>query len=262
MRYIAAIKLGLKEILAYRFEVSFWGIIALMHLAVWYFVWSAVFGYAGTTVIRGFTFQQMMGYYIASIAVDHFTFTDVDQDITESVRTGTLFKDIIRPFNIFLTYISQNVGYKILVAITQGIPLALIAIFVVGIKTTPIHFVLFMVSLALAFLLKFSFAYLFGMAAFWLTKTGGLFRIKNGVQKFLAGAVMPLSLFPAGAQAVFAFLPFQYMTFVSVQILLQKYTIAESIIKILIQILWIVIFYAIVSYVWQKARKRFEVVGT
>ncbi len=262
MKYFGAVKLGIKEILAYRFEVTFWGIIALFHLAIWYFIWQAVFSHSGTNIIGGFSFKQMMGYYVVSVIVDYMTFSGIEADITESVRTGTLFKNVIRPFNLYYMYFSQHFGYKLLAAAVQGIPLALVAIFLAGVTTTPIYLLLFFISLAFAFLLKFSFSYLFGLSAFWLTKTSGLFRIKNGVQNFLQGAVMPLSLFPAGFQAVLAFLPFPYMVFVPTQIFLQKYTLIESLAKIGIQIIWVLALLIIINYVWQRARKRFEVVGT
>ncbi|MBI4095876.1 MAG: ABC-2 family transporter protein [DPANN group archaeon] len=262
MKYFGAVKLGVKELLAYRFEVTFWGIIALFHLAIWYFIWRAVFSHTGTEIIGGFSFKQMMGYYVISMIVDYMTFSGIDNDITEGVRTGTLFKDVIRPFNLYYMYFSEHFGYKLLAAGLQGIPLALVAIFLAGVTTTPVYLLLFFISLAFALVLKFSFSYLFGLLAFWLTKTSGLFRIKNGIQNFLQGVIIPLSLFPAGVQAALAFLPFPYMVFVPTQIFLQKYTLTESLVKIGIQIIWVLALLAIISYVWQRARKRFEVVGT
>ncbi|MBI2041228.1 MAG: ABC-2 family transporter protein [DPANN group archaeon] len=262
MKYLGAVRLGLKEAISYRFETAIYGVVAFIRIGIWYVIWGAVFAAMGAETIRGFTLSGMINYYVLAAIISWFTWSYIDSDITEGVRNGSLIIDVLRPVKFFFLYLSIIAGHKIMRIFVQAIPMALVAVLLFKLSTSPIYFFLFVISILIAMFIAFSFSYLFGLSAFWLTKTGGLFRIRRGVQGLLEGQLVPLSLFPAGLQSIFAFLPFQYMMFVPAQIFLQKFTLAESLEKITLQLIWAIIIYSLAAIAWRRARKRFEAVGT
>ena len=209
MKYLSTVKFGIRESLAYRFEIILWFLIAVANIVVVYFLWQAIFSINGAAQIRGFTFDGMMAYYVIAIIVSWLTFNNLEMDFAEHVRTGALFNRIIRPASLCWQYILWRLGDRVISILLQSIPMALIAILIFNLTTTSTYFILFLISLTLAVFLSFLFSFLFGMSAFWLIKIGGLVRIKTGIEDLVSGFIIPLTFFPAKVQTLLAFLPFQ-----------------------------------------------------
>jgi ABC-type uncharacterized transport system permease subunit len=72
------IKSGFKLGLAYRFHF-FVGLIRIpIALVIYYFLWASIYAYNSTPVIKGFTFQDMITYYVMSMIVAMFIWCDIE----------------------------------------------------------------------------------------------------------------------------------------------------------------------------------------
>jgi ABC-2 type transport system permease protein len=255
------IKARLKRIFVYRFEFLITLILAPAGLAIFYFLWSTVYSNNGVDVIKGFTFQQLMAYYIVSWIVGILACANTENEITYGVRTGTIVRDMLAPIEYLWFIFYENIGSRIFAAIIEFIPVFIIGLIFFSLQLNPVYLLLFAASIALVFMINFFISALVGMTAFWIVQNRGIAKLRSILVYFLSGSMIPLTFFPFWFQKVSFFLPFQYLTFVPVNIWLGKYSIAETFQFLGIQLVWAAIFYALSMLVWRAAMKKVAAVG-
>ncbi|MFH1456432.1 MAG: ABC-2 family transporter protein [archaeon] len=259
----AVVKQGVKNGLAYRFDFFVHLLLAPISLIVYYFLWKSIFGYSGEDVINGFTFTTMISYYVISLVVGYFTWSEVDEWIEWDVRHGYLIRALIQPIKYMARSFYFELGVNLLTIIFQAIPVMIAAFIFLGLEfVSPLNFILFLVSVALASVLYFLISFMIGLSAFWLNKIDGLIRTKRPLIGFLSGSMIPLTFFPLGMQAVFDYLPFQYVRFVPIGIYLGMFEVNKIWFYLGMQLAWIIVIYLICELIWRQAFKKFSGVGT
>lgn len=253
------IKAGFKLGMAYRTHF-FVGLIRVpIALVIYYFLWSAIYSYNSTDVIKGFTFNDMIAYYVMSMIVAMFTWCDIETWMEEDVRSGDVANDFLRPIKYMYMLFNTYLGLVVLGLLIQLVPIIILSvIFMKLVFPSTIYLLLFLLSVVIAMLMSFLLAFCLGLTAFWLTNIKGLRRVKSALSTFLEGGLIPLSFFPAAAQTVFMFLPFMYMRYVPINIFLQKYTLTQTWIYIGIELLWLIILYLFSLFFYRKAFKKFS----
>lgn len=261
-RASAYIKIALKDILAYKFEVAIWTVITPITLAVYYFLWKAIYTYTGEAVIRGYTFNQLISYFILVQLTGMFIWTNIDQNLSNQIRQGTLVNKLIRPIALFRSVLLQEIGQIAFVVAVQAAPLLAIGAIFFGLSMTSWFATgLALISFALSVILSLTFVFFIGLSAFWITRYYGVRRVREGLIWFLGGGIIPLAFFPSAWQKVFSFLPFQYMQYAPVQIYLGKYVGLAALSTLCIQIFWIAFFYMLIQLTWPRAMAHFSAVG-
>jgi ABC-2 type transport system permease protein len=84
--------------------------------------------------------------------------------------------------------------------------------------------------------------------------------IKNNVQAFLAGALVPLTLMPDAVLKALRLTPFYHATHLPAMLLLGRNS-NEALTGMLVLILWIAIFMALNKYAYTHLRTRYDGVG-
>jgi len=263
IKYISEIKAGFKISLVYRFNTLIHLLTAPINLAIFYFLWTAIYSYTGQEIIRGFNLPDLISYYAVNIIVTFLVWADIDEWIEEDVRFGYMVPALLRPVSYITGQFFFLIGLKVLNLIMQTAPFFIIAILFFGVKiASPVYFVLFFVALFMAFALSFFISFLVGLSAFWLLRISGIRRMKRVLVYFLSGSLIPLSFFPEWFQEISAFMPFEYIRYHVINIYLQKYTLFEALKIIGIQIVWILVLGLVVVLIWKKAYKKFAGAGT
>jgi ABC-2 type transport system permease protein len=127
------------------------------------------------------------------------------------VREGRVAVDLARPIDYQTKRFAEAVGpipFELFSALLVGS----VVVFVFGgiaLPTDPAHLALFIVSVALATLLKFAIIYCVSMTAFWTTGMTGIVVGRVAIQNLFSGALIPLVFFPDWLRAIAAVLPFQ-----------------------------------------------------
>ncbi len=262
MSYFAYSKMSFKSMFAYKFELLLWTITTPIMLAVYYFLWRAIYSYTGQGLIRGFTFPELMVYFVLVEIVSLIIWENSDSWLADRVYNGDLIVALVRPIEVFFNRLFQRFGNILFFVPVNVSIMTAIGIFFFGLKIINYtFFALFIISLTISIFLFYSLSFLLGMSAFWLKKYSGIRMIKNGIFWLFGGGVLPLAFFPELVQKMFAFLPFQYMLYMPVQIFLGKFALAEAIRIILIQCIWVIALYAIIQMLWKRAMLRFSGVG-
>ena len=121
---------------------------------------------------------------------------------------------------------------------------------------------LFFISLMMAAVLYYQFAYFLGLSAFWLKRIDGIRRMRSPLIAFLSGGILPLTFFPVWYTDIHHLLPFQYMRYVPIMIYLEQVPFNNVLLLMLGQFLWILGFAFIIKIIWNIAYKKFSGVGT
>lgn len=263
MKYLAQGLIGFKVALRFRFNFVVSLITVPLSVLIYYFLWSSVFGYTGQEIIRGFTFNEMIGYYVVSMIAGLFVWVNIDKWIAEDIRKGYLVVDMLKP----MTYLAQclwfEIGLNFLGIVMNLIPVFIIGFVLFGLQVAPlVSFIAFFVSLLFGFLIAFFISFFVGLTAFWFKEIGGLRRMRSALVLFLSGGMIPLTFFPEKMQSVFEYLPFQYIRYTPINIYLGKYLGLNLVMQLLLQLFWVVVLFLLVQWTWKTAAKKFSGEGT
>lgn len=232
-----------------------------VNVLIYYFLWKAIFTYSGETIIRGYTLPEIVTYYVIAMLVGFITYSEVDEWMEFEVVHGKLVSVLMNPIGYFAWMAYQTIGMNLFGIIVEIIPIMIIGL-LIGLQAPSLMYLgFFIISVAIAAALYHLFAYMTGLAAFWLKRIRGIRRSRRVIIAFLSGSLIPLTFFPAGVQKAFMYLPFSNMRFSPVQIYLGKFTITQTLISLLVGIVWIVILYQFTKIIWKKAFKKFSGAG-
>jgi ABC-2 type transport system permease protein len=119
----------------------------------------------------------------------------------------------------------------------------------------------FVVTVLLAFPIRFLFTWMLGLVAFWTTWARSIYGVFSVAEVFLTGRLAPLALLPVWAQLIASFLPFRWMLVFPVEVLLGKISLEEVLTGVAIQIVAIIFLALTLDIVWRKAVRRYAAVG-
>ncbi len=259
----ALAKIGYKVGIKYRFNFIVSMITVPLSVLIYYFLWKSIFSYTGQEIIKGFTLEGMVQYYVLSMIVGFFVWADVDKWLSQDIRGGHVTGMLLQPMSLLCQYLVFEIGINSLGILIEMIPVFLMGFVFFGLKVAPLfNFAAFIVSVSLAFFLSFYISWLVGLSAFWLQEISGLRRVKRTLMVFLSGGMIPLTFFPEIFQNIFHYLPFEYIRYVPISIYQAKYSSSMVLAQLGIQVLWIFGLYLICRWVYSIAYKKFVGAGT
>lgn len=262
-KYLGLMKVGFKVALAYRFHSVVTLIMTPISLIVYYFLWKSIFSYTGETIIRGFTFEALVGYYVLSMIIAFFTWSQADKWLEHDIRHGHLIFKLLQPVAHVVHEFVIELGMHSYTVVLELIPVFAIGyfFFYLPIAALP-NIVLFCISLAMAAILYFQFSYFLGLSAFWLKRIDGIRRMRSPLIAFLSGGILPLSFFPVWYTNFHHLLPFQYMRYVPIMIYLNEIPMNNMFMLMFGQFVWIILLGLLIKVIWNKGYKKFSGVGT
>ncbi len=252
---------GFKRYFAYKAQVLAKLIASPAELVIMIIVWMSIFNYSGLKEIGCFSLSEMINYYIIIYIVGLIISDKSDTRLGSNIQYGYLAMRLLNPLQIYQLYLNDEFGEKLGILFTQLIPVVIISVLFLGLNSSLINALLFVISGVLAYFMIFFFNMTFGLLYFKVKEYRYTSRIKNMISGFLSGKILPLSVFPLWLSEVIKFLPFNYFFYAPANIFLGKYSLGVSLITLLIQFSWIILFYALFKIGWFKALKEFEGVG-
>jgi ABC-2 type transport system permease protein len=259
-KYVQNTKLNLLKSINYRHEIGLSVLASLLIFAGKVIFWKAVFHTQET--VNGFNMEEMILYFLIGQIVTDITFTSFGTKISRLVIDGTISNLLLKPLRLRLWFLTEEIGniiFRMSTKLVVYIPIYLIMFGNIDIKLRNIP--LFIVALVLSFLLTYSIYFIVGLLAFWFEDIGAInVALRRGVY-FLAGAVIPLSFLPKGAQEIIDFLPFKYIFDFPVSNLTTGFQPSYFIKSMLIQIIWILVFTMMSTFILKQAIKTNESVG-
>jgi len=236
----------------------------LFTVFVIYFLWKAIFQSSVNSIIRGFSFPEMTAYITMNFLTALITGISgsLAMNIAFDVSDGSIAIQFARPISYRIIKFSESLGALCGNVFFQIIPFSLIFILIGFVKLpTSVNFMLYLISALLGFLCMFSFGFFFGLFSFYTTYFFGFNMAMAVILQFFSGSLIPLTFFPEYLERIFRLFPFASMNYTPIMIYLGKLSGKEVVYALILQIIWILLFYLAGKFVWASAIKRLTILG-
>lgn len=143
-----------------------------------------IFDATDTSSFMGFNMVEMTTYVFISFVTNSIIGCNAMTSIGEEIKDGTIAFRLLKPISYNLTFISQEVGEKVLKILFVFIPvtmgLEIYKYFVTGfVNLSPVHFILYMISIVFAYLINAFFNISYGFTALFFQKPMGFENVKR-----------------------------------------------------------------------------------
>lgn len=231
-----------------------------------YFLWKAVFSSGGAQTFMGFSETDMVSYIFISFLTSTLAYSDGSYAVGEEIKDGSIAMRMIKPIRFDLAFLFQELGERTMSISIVFLPLMVgveIFRFVVtgAVQFNIFRFLLYLLSLVLAYLINFYVNVCYGYSAFVLKNLWGSNLLKNIIIGFLSGATIPLAFLPPVLSSVLNFLPFASLTYTPVMIYIGMYGPVQILTSFGLQIVWLIFFIFLQQVIWNACVKRLSVQG-
>lgn len=256
----------IQVMLSYRINFFMFVFGDLLKTFVIYYLWKAVFMNSSSSTLNGFTVSDMIIYIFISNITLGTIMNNVDSVIGSEVKDGSIAINLIRPINYHIRMLFHSLGSLLYGTAFVGIPLwiglVLVRYFSAGeLPPDIVTILVYLLSLALGFLIMFLFNFCFGLIAFYVTNLWGVAHLKNALVGFFSGEIIPIAFFPLWLQNGLKFVPFGSINYTPVMIYLRKITGTGIIMAIGVQLLWLALLFFISRWLWNRAVNRLTILG-
>ncbi len=237
-KYFYIMKIKIQTVLSYRFDVilTILGQCVTM-FAVCYF-WLVVYG--DKESVLNVSGKSMLTYTTISILMGNLFTMNVQERIVDSIRTGNIALDMLKPMNIYVSYLAEDFGEAVVAFFQKVLPLLVIGSLMFGIPkaASAVHFLLFAGSFIFAYFINWLLAALLGLVAFKTIQMGPMMAVKTYIIKLLSGSIIPMWFFPDNLQKVLEMLPFVNIYQVPLGIYIGKYSMEAALFHMSVQLFW------------------------
>lgn len=262
--FIPATTLEIRRQLQYRFEFTLKLLLVVgAQLIAAYSIWKAIFELNGKTEIGGFTFHEMMLYYLISSLMLKFV-TPPYHFIADEIYQGSYSKYTLYPMSFFSFKFAECIG-RLLVGFFE---LTVLVIAFYLIFHIPIHLSQLLIGIGggiiaslLSCLLYYSIALLAQGAAFWIEQVWSIEVGVNIIVSLFGGRMLPLSVFPSWAQELLRFSPLPSLISFPTLAFLGRVTFSDFMLTSFISLIWSCIFFVMAHLVFKVAEKNYTAVG-
>jgi len=242
--------------LEYRAEIALWalsGVLPLIMLGVW----------SGSEAAGGLGLspERLSRYFLSAFVVRQFTIVWLVHVFEEDALQGRLSPYLLQPLHPLWRYLASHLSEQ---ATRLPFVVLIMAIFFLFQPAafwlpTPGGFLLAVVAIHLAFLLRFLLQTVITMLCFWTERAAALERLLLIPYLFLSGLVAPLEAFPEGVRAFALLTPFPAMLSFPAQLLAgEPVDLAGGLITIGV---WAALLLPLALWLWQAGLRRYSAMG-
>ena len=251
-----------KSLLCFMASRGFFWTLALgwmMGPLVYLFVWIVAVGQGD---ISGFERNDFIFYYLSLILVNQFTYPTSHWTVGDQIQIGTISTWLLRPIPVIYEAIGADLAVKLVtmpfvLVLTIGLGILLKCKITLAFETT----LFFIVSVVLAQILRFLFAYTLALLAFWTQRIQSLLAINDTFIFLFAGQVAPVALLPGYLKQIAVILPFRSMLGFPIELLVGKLTSIEIMTGFIYQAIWIILVVIVQQKIWRLGTRQYMAIG-
>jgi len=256
--------ISISDALIYRATGFIWMLNDIGPAAVSLIFWLAAF--QTKPLIGSYSASGMIIYYLGIMSNNNLVDTHPQYHLSDEIKSGVFSNYLTKPFSITVKKIADAISWRIVrIIFLAPIFLIFFLLFKSYWENYSLNFVnilSFMISLFFAFFLNFFIKMSLGLSSVWFLESGWLFFFYQILASFFSGELIPLDLFPSTFLKLVNLLPFKYMLFFPLSLMLNKITQLSHIgLGLLIQLIWCLVFYLIYKLVLKKGFKAYDVFG-
>ncbi len=168
----------------------------------------------------------------------------LEPEIFDCIVDGNVAYELCRPVHIYDMWFARSMASRLSRVVLRCIPILMVAPLLpkpYGISLPPSggQFLVFLLTLALSFLVSVSFYMWIYVLTFYTVSPMGLRLMVGSVVEFLSGGGIPLPFFPEKIQRFLELLPFASMQNVPLRVYSGSMTPAQTQQAILLQLFWL-----------------------
>ncbi len=211
--------------------------------------------------ISGYGLQDIIIYVVIAQSLLMVIPQNSNLRISESISTGQIGMDLIKPFNYHLMILAKTLGISIFYLITRTLPILAVAL-VFDLIHLDLFFnyniLLAIISLFFSIAIASCVYFLVELSGFWIENSKGPRRLVSVLAGFLSGSIIPLAFFPAWAQEINYYLPFYYTLNSTIEIVAGT---AQDQFILLKQLLWLIVLTLLSRYLFSIAKNKLFING-
>lgn len=219
--------------------------------------------YRGQASVNGMSINAAVTYVAFSQGMIAFLSIFGYYDVMRSVYSGDIAGDLIRPAGLFFTWLGRDIGRSIVNLFIRGVLLLVIFSFFFDLilPGSLLQWSWVGLSMLLSWGISYCWRFLLNLASFWSPDALGIARIGFAVSQLFCGFILPLRLLPDWFSRLADFTPFPSMLNSSVEIFLGTIQGAKIFEAVLMQVVWLVLLYALSQWVLNAGIKRLVIQG-
>lgn len=240
----------------YRAELVLWvlaGSLPLILMGIWM--------QAAQGGLFGFTPVEFARYFLAVFLVRQFSVVWVIWEFEKEIVEGKLSAKLLQPLDPVWHHVASHISERF-----ARLPFAILIIvlfFILYPQAMWIPnlqgFLLCLVALGLAFVLRFLIQYTFAMFAFWIERAAALDELWVLVYLFLSGVIAPLEVFPPLAREIVLWTPFPYLIYFPAALLVgQEVDVVKGFLAMFV---WSLLFFMCNRWLWRQGLKKYSGMG-
>ncbi len=262
LKYLHVAKITWKAMIAYQVDTWLGAGVSGFRVLLAFLLWNAV--YAGRPVIAGYTLPMMITYMLLASLLSRLQNQDaLAWQLAAEVREGTFSKYLTRPMPVVSFFLGAGLGrWSYLALVNGGALLVWAGVFsrwlVLPAHLADLLWLLLLLPLSALCMLLFNHA--IALLSLKYQDVTGMMMVKGSIIEFLSGALVPLSLLPAGLSGALKFTPFYYIVYYPASLFLGTQS-EPPLLAALVLLFWVLVFYAAGQAWFVHARKYYEGVG-
>lgn len=252
-------RVGFAEAVAYRAELIVWILTTTMPL-IMMALWTAV---AREAPVGRFGQKDFVAYFLVTFIVRQLTASWSAWQLNWEVRHGILAMRLLKPVHPILALGTEVIAAQPL-RLAIAVPVAVLLLVVVGfdyVPNDPVLWLLWLVSIAGAWLLVFLVNIAIGSLAFFLESSMKVMDIWLALFFVLSGYLIPIELFPPTFRTIADWLPFRYQIGLPVELITGAYDRTGALWMVLRQWGFVAGVGALTAVLWRTGIRRFEAFG-
>jgi ABC-2 type transport system permease protein len=246
------------------YALSFWSSIASVPvlMIVTYCVWRVVFGSRQT--VNGYTFPAIISYYfllqMVSLVIDQAG--SVAWNVWQDINSGNLGNYLARPLDYGLLNLGKCAGPALLYLVAATATYSLAAVFLrLPVALQPDRLAFFAGSVLGGFMIMYLTQFIVATLAFWIGRIDTLRDLLFEMYAFFSGSIIPNDLLPEVLRRIAGALPFKFMFYVPVSVLLGRIPSSNLPGLAVSELLWVVALFCVSRILWSRGISRFEAQG-
>ncbi len=268
-------RIGLEERLVYRADFALGTLMRFLPIITQIFLWAAVFESVGSGRVAGYTYSNMVAYYLLTMMSRAFSsMPGLASGVAAQIRSGEIKKFLVQPVDLIGFMFLNRIAHKLTYYTVAFFPFALVFYLCRGFFAgwppdvltsqgwSSLDILLIYIStLLMGFLLGFFLEICIGLIGFWFLEVTSLLFVYMLLNFFLSGHMFPLDMLPEWAATIVDLFPLKYLAYFPAAVLLGQLDPAEIIWGLKVELCWLVTFMILSRLMYSYGVKQYSAYG-
>tara|TARA_B110000116_G_scaffold202409_1_gene177444 strand:- start:5 stop:850 length:846 start_codon:yes stop_codon:yes gene_type:complete len=268
-------RIGLEERLVYRADFALGTLMRFLPIITQIFLWAAVFESVGDGSVAGYTYSNMVAYYLLTMMSRAFSsMPGLASGVATQIRSGEIKKFLVQPVDLIGFMFLNRIAHKLTYYTVAFFPFVLVFYLCRGFFDgwppevltsqgwSSLDILLIYTStLLMGFLLGFFLEMCIGLIGFWFLEVTSLLFVYMLLNFFLSGHMFPLDMLPDWAGMIVDLFPLKYLAYFPAAVLLGQLEPAEVVWGLKVELCWLVTFMILSRLMYSYGVKQYSAYG-